>query len=330
MFICLELRKPSKFKLLIPIKKVISSSELRSYYEYEYGDNWPLSSVGHYEKLEMSNIYFFVFHKAICCSYTYSDIHAELPHPVNKQESFTLPRTAANTGARSFFDFNGRAFDLLEDGSLSINDTFGTKDSRNEGERTRDAILGIQRWLATSYSNIEVSGYTKNNKKFCPFTGGGDIFFQGRITASTLIMHRESEEEDEGRTEEGDEESTEEGDEGSTAAICSIIENKVKQSNDVLLQLQANMVLASAESLRNKIRMGDLTLDEMDQCTAIHSYGVSYGQDIEFLFLRSTFNFDRQTLSFEFLFGPKYWLAAVKYVDAAIQYMVCEMTKNNQ
>ena len=80
------------------------------------------------------------------------------------------------------------------------------------------------------------------------------------------------------------------------------------------LQLQAIIVLACTESLLNKIRLGDLTLDQLDQDTTMTSYGMSYGQDVQFQLVRCTFNFDKQTLSFECLVVQMYWLAA--YVDA--------------
>ena len=366
MFLCFELKKPSKFKLSIPIKESLSSDLVKWYYEHMFGDNWPVPSAGRFEKLQISiNIYFFVFKEASACSYTDSSNHRLLPHPVSKRESFILNQASANTGARRFFDFYGRAFDLLENGALSISEKCGTRDNRNEAERTRDAIVGIQNWLSQSHLNIEVSGYTKNMRKYCPFTGGGDILFQCGMTSSTLFLHGEEdveeedvekedvEEEDVEREdveredveredveredveredvewEDVEEEDVEEEEVGSRETIISGI-IKATPTNDVCLQLQANMVLASAESLLNKIRLGELTLDQLDHMTSIASYGMSYGQDVQFQLLRCTFNFEKRTLSFECLFGPVYWLAAVKYVDAGIEYIVSQMTVNNE
>ena len=142
-----------------------------------------------------------------------------------------------DTGARRFFDFHGMAFVLLENGALSITDTIGTRDNRSEAERTRDAIVAIQRWLFKSHPNVEASGYTKNMRKFCPFIGGGDIFFQCGTTSSTFFLHGEEEEEE-----------VEEEVESREAIISE--NKKAPPTNDVCLQLQANMVLASAESIK--------------------------------------------------------------------------------
>lgn len=314
MFLCVEINNPSKFKLsMSTTKKILSVSLVKSYYLSQHGDDWPVSCDGYYKRVPSTNVYFFVFANVTGCSYTNSNIHEMLPNIVSKQDEFQLAETSAKTGATCFFDFQGKALVFNEDGSISFNEGLGVVDDRSEGERTRDAILAIQNWIGSTNRKVTVSGYTKNMRKFCPFTGGGDILLQGSDMSSILFLQRESEEDEE----------------ESGEALCSVIENKVKPYNDITLQLQANMLLASAESLYNRICKHEVTFNQLDQCTGITSYGVSFGLNIEFLILRSTINFECRDLSYECLVGPKYWLAAIKYVDAAIQFVVDETSKHN-
>lgn len=88
------------------------------------------------------------------------------------------------------------------------------------------------------------------------FMGGGDILFEGSSSSTTSFLHRN-------KVEKEDEE-----------AICGVVGHEITQSHNVLLQLQANVVSTSFDSLHRKIIFATIPNLKL-------LYSIKYKEDIK-------------------------------------------------
>ena len=208
-----------------------------------------------------------------------------------------------------------------------------TLDATQPGEsasyetRTVDLVLKLKKLPALqSVSITPASGH--NVEKFCPFSGGGDVYMFAKDFVVVLLTVEEDKDDDDYEDDNPSPQARQEEKENipvpppqKRELRCGAIENKVKTHQSLLavsLQLQANMLLALVPALQGAIDKDPMTASTI---TLITCYGVINGP-YPLVLLQSTIDFVAGTLIYEELCNHKRTASHFAWIDSALAHIV--------
>ena len=211
----------------------------------------------------------------------------------------------------------------------------------NENERTGKMAFKLQ-----EHYNITVGGRDSNH--FSPFSGGGDIVIFKKSAMSATVVGTDNlgvDIEDSGGPEGQDMVDTNitapddlgaGGCEGQDMVDpipitppkqnefrCGSLEAKVssvQSEDDVILQLQANMVLTCSVLLKRKIEMVTSTT-ELEQIDTLTCYGTIIGPTYSLSLLQLTIDFEDSKFQFEELFKLRPCVLYPAYIDITMNHI---------
>ena len=156
---------------------------------------------------------------------------------------------------------------------------------------------------------IDVSMFGNMNQRFCPFMGGGNLSLRSMKCLAACVMYEDF----------GQDPSLSPHPEGQLR--CGNIENKqltLQTEEEVIVQLQANMMLCAVSDLTAKIKV--------DPMTEVKSF-VCYGMVLCFpplpiLLLRLTIDFQSSNVSYERLFRSSSTYHLCLSADICLEYIL--------
>ena len=159
--------------------------------------------------------------------------------------------------------------------------------------------------------------FKEGRQKFAPFTGGGDLLLRSELKLiSCSISSGNPHCHDDGSISPRYEH---EYRFASVEAKISTTQNDV----DILLRLQANMLLAIVSQLERMVSKKTVTVKDLTKLRNVTSYGIAVcATDRTNLLLRMTCDFQRNTVDCERLFGFHSFVQAPTKFDSVLEFVV--------
>lgn len=281
---------------------------------------------GHFEIIRCSRegqIAVFKHSNVVGCRNTGSTQHGQIPLPLPRYKdinTFTREPENLRVGFEYLFGYSHQ-YTISQKGEIIIGQGLppASLTKLTETERTCNMAKALEKHVSTS--NVKIS-LSRNSSHFCPFSGGGDLhFFCGQSSLSAAVVTTAAES------------SEDEHEHGSPAAAdsqntppkaqeirCGSVENKVtgqQSEKEVLLQLQANMILTCATLLEEKLPTHSLPSIDYLVC-----YGVVLGPTYPLKLLKLTLDFVKQETLFEELFNLPPCPFYPVYIDIILRYLL--------
>ena len=300
----------------------------------------PLPSLprGHFEVIGVSEEHQVALfkHKSVTgCRNTTSQQHSLLPMPIPCHKAITELTTEPNIRVGFEYIFgHSQPYSVvdrkvrLEDPTLPV--TGG--DETTENRRTTVMISALENRFG---GNFEISGAGQESSRYCPFSGGGDIYLLRKTpsTSAAALVHGVPHDVE---WSDPDPDPTDVTPPAVTVAAsaditppkpgelrCGATENKMlypsQTETDVRLQLQANMMLISSLVLLRKLEKRP---EAAESIRVITCYGLQMGPTYPLKILKLTIDFENSLCKYEEQFKLYPCGVYSAYIDIALAYIL--------
>ena len=262
---------------------------------------------------------FFKHKNTTGCSLASSSLHERfLREPMLRhKDSLARPATLKlRVGSKFFYD-QEFSYEFDDEGRMKMDIVgFGMPATSRSDQVEDQRKFQLMEDLRANLKGYKVT-LVHDSSRYCPFTGGGDIWVYKNHDRLVIL-------DEAGRDSEDEDGSCSPRAKGEYRCPASI-ENKVitgiseMQKEAVTKQLQANMVLTATHFLCEKIKMCPADAKAIESVT---TYGLQMGIFCPVKVLKLTLNFRTATSSFEELFSKERCPFSHIFIDTAVANLV--------